>query len=104
MTASERREEIIQILQLKRYFVPMRELAEEFGVSTRTIRSDMNFLETNYPLETAEGNGGGVKLADWYKPHRRMFRQKHIDAIKRAMPNATEEDAEAFQELLQMFA
>ena len=82
----------------------MRELAEEFDVANRTIRSDITILTREYPLETTRGNGGGVKLADWYKPHRRVLSQKHIDALERGILSANADDAEAFREILRLLA
>ena len=48
-------------------------LALELGVTRRTIRSDITALTVDYPLETQRGNGGCVKVADWYHPHRNIL-------------------------------
>ena len=72
MGANERRAEIMRILIGKRHET-MRALADELHVTTRTIRTDITALTADYPLETARGNGGCVKLADWYHPHKRLL-------------------------------
>lgn len=51
----------------------MGRLALELGVTRRTIRSDITALTVDYPLETQRGNGGCVKVADWYHPHRNIL-------------------------------
>ena len=44
----------------------MQVLAAELGVTDRTIRNDILVLTAEYPLETSRGNGGGVRIADWW--------------------------------------
>lgn len=51
----------------------MGRLALKLGVTRRTIRSDITALTVDYPLETQRGNGGCVKVADWYHPHRNIL-------------------------------
>lgn len=47
----------------------MKELAEAHGVTTRTIRFDVEHLSLTHPIETVRGRYSGcVKLSDWYEP------------------------------------
>ena len=47
----------------------MKELAEMHGVTTRTIRLDVDRLSLTHPIETVRGRYDGcVKLPDWYVP------------------------------------
>ena len=62
----------MRILTTRRHET-MGRLAEELRVSIRTIRSDITMLTVDYPLETQRGNGGCVKVADWYHPHRNIL-------------------------------
>ena len=71
MIPSERRAEIMRILTARRRET-MGRLADELHVTSRTIRSDVIALMVDYPLETQRGNGGCVKVADWYHPHRNI--------------------------------
>lgn len=79
MTPSERRAEIMKILTARRRET-MGRLANELHVTSRTIRSDVIALTVDYPLETQRGNGGCVKVADWYHPHRNILscEQQHV--------------------------
>lgn len=72
MTAGERRIEIMRILTARRSDTAPR-LAAELGVSVCTIYRDIIALMADYPLETQRGNGGCVKVADWYHPHRNIL-------------------------------
>ena len=61
MTLNERRAEIVKILKFRgqeRIAV----LAHETGVSIRTMKGDIQELMKEYPIETARGNGGSVRL------------------------------------------
>ena len=66
MTPSERREAILRVLCQRRQD-KIDNLAEEFGVSVRTIKNDIEELTLAHPIETVRGRyGGGVKVADGY--------------------------------------
>lgn len=87
MSANERRAEIIRILVARRY-ESMQVLAAELGVSDRTIRNDILVLTSEYPLETARGNGGGVRIADWYHPHKNILSKEQISVLEQLMSKA----------------
>lgn len=103
MDASGRRDEIMRIMTVLRRRT-MRELASETGVTDRTIRNDITYLMTLYPLETIRGNGGCVTLPDWYKPRKRVFTLKQVKALNGPLKHADPEQAEAVNELLEAFA
>lgn len=80
MTMNERRAEIMRILVARRA-TTMPVLARTFGVTTRTIQNDILALTVDYPLETKQGNGGCVKVADWYHPHRNILSNEQQDVL-----------------------
>ncbi|MDE6253567.1 MAG: HTH domain-containing protein [Lachnospiraceae bacterium] len=98
MSANERRAEIMRILS-ERKQESMQVLATEFGVSDRTIKSDILALMAEYFLETVRGNGGGVRIADWYHPYKNIFSKGQISVLEQLMPKADEEQK---QVLIQM--
>ena len=51
MTAIERREAILDVLCVRRKD-QVKNLAVEFGVSEKTIRTDLEVLGCSYPIET----------------------------------------------------
>ena len=59
MTASERRNAILEILCMRRV-EKINNLAFQFGVTEKTIRRDILTLSLEYPIYTAQGNGGGI--------------------------------------------
>ena len=59
MTASESRNAILEDLCMRR-FERINNLAFQYGVTERTIRNDIMTLSLEYPIYTAQGNGGGI--------------------------------------------
>ena len=68
MNTAHRRMEIINILILRRH-VTASELAQEFGVSVRTIQYDIQALSPVYPIYTKQGENGEIFIRDDYKPY-----------------------------------
>ena len=68
MNTTNRRTEIMNILIIRRH-TPARELAEEFGVTTRTIQRDIQALSPSFPVYTKQGGDGGIYIGDDYKPY-----------------------------------
>ena len=67
MNTADRRTEIINILIIRRR-TTARELADEFGVTTRTIQKDIQALSPGYPIYTKQGGDGGIFIGEDYKP------------------------------------
>lgn len=103
MTAIERREAILDALCVRRQ-EQVSNLAEEFGVNERTIRRDLLELGCSYPIETTRGNGGGVKIADWYHRDRRYLSPEQADVLKRLISLAEGHDLDVLNGILNQFA
>ena len=103
MTASERQQEILCVL-VKRRQAKTEDLAAILGVTERTIRSDVTTLSLKYPIETVKGRyGGGIRLAGWFRPDRKVLAQEQIDAIRKAAPFLQGEDRQALLSILAQF-
>lgn len=99
MTMNERRAEIMRILVASRA-TTMPVLARTFGVTTRTIQNDILALTVDYPLETQRGNGGCVKVADWYHPYRNLLSEEQQSTLSQLMESANEQQAKVLREML----
>ena len=78
--ANERRRAILELL-CQRKQDTMRNLANEFHVSLRTICYDIDELTRNYPIVTIRGKyKGGVKIADGY-----LLDQKYLNLEQRQL-------------------
>ncbi len=87
MSANERRAELMRILIARRQDT-MPNLAAELGVNVRTIQRDVLALTEDYPLITAQGNGGGVKLEDGYYPHKNILSRDQMKVLAALMQKA----------------
>ena len=102
MTPNKRRSEIINTLILRRRD-NVKNLAFEFDVSERTIKSDIEMLTIDYPLETIRGNGGCVKIADDYRSYNYQLPQKHEKALINLLDKTEEVEYKAVCEILAAF-
>ena len=102
MGANERRAEIMRILIGKRHET-MRALADELHVTTRTIRTDITALTVDYPLETARGNGGCVRLADWYHPYKRLLSREQQQVLTELVAVSDARQSRVLRELLSAY-
>ncbi|EOC99345.1 HTH domain-containing protein [Caldisalinibacter kiritimatiensis] len=104
MGPNERRMEIIEVL-CKRRQDTMANLAFEFGVSTRTIRNDIDILSLSYPIETIRGRyGGGVKVADGYYLNRKYLKPEQQELLERLRASLSGNDLAVINSILKDFA
>lgn len=82
MGASERRSEIIRILCRRRHET-ISNLAEEFGVSTRTILRDIEVLSATEPIYTLCGRYGGVFVTDDYVMSKMYMTEAELSVLKK---------------------
>lgn len=104
LKANERRQKILEILCVRRQET-MENLAQEFNVTTRTIRSDIEELTLAHPTETVRGRyGGGARVADGYYLGRKYLKPDQQELLKRLSENLTGEDLATMNSILSEFA
>ena len=83
MGTAERRYEMMKILCRRRYET-IRNLASEFGVSTRTIQRDIEVLSRTEPIYTQFGKyGGGVYVVKNYSMDRMYMTDAEINILQK---------------------
>lgn len=81
MGTAERRKEIMRMLCRRRHET-ISNLAEEFGVSTRTILRDIDVLSVAEPIYTQCGRyGGGVYVSDDYSMSRMYMTENELSIL-----------------------
>ncbi len=80
MNTTNRRTEIMNILILRRH-TTARELADELGVTTRTIQRDIQALSPGFPVYTKQGGDGGIYIGDDYKPYVNTLSADELDTL-----------------------
>ena len=80
MGTAERRREIMRILCRRRYDT-ISNLAEELGVSIRTILRDIEVLSLTEPIYTQCGRYGGVYVTEDYMWNRMYMTEKELSVL-----------------------
>lgn len=100
MSQAERHLQLLHVLCLRRHDT-YDNLAHEFNVCKRTIRYDVAALMCAYPIETVCGRyGGGVKVADDYRPYRRSLNRKQVDLLVRLGAQLEGDDLDTLNSIL----
>ena len=102
MTAAERRQAILEVLCLRRHET-RENLANEFGVSKRTIESDVLNLMLTYPVYTVQGNGGGIYVTDNFRLDRPRMNEKQTALLQKVLLTLSGEDKETMQNIINIY-
>lgn len=103
MRATERRMAILEALCERRHD-SVENLANEFGVSIRTIKYDIEALILSYPVYTTQGNGGGVHVVDGYYIGRKYLKPSQEALLQKLQETLSEEEQKIMKEILKTFA
>ena len=100
----ERRNAIIHILNSERH-TTMAKLASELDVGMRTIRKDITALSLTFPLLTVRGRyGGGVELADWFRPSAHTLSPRQEELLQRLKLPLAGDDLIVMNSILAQFS
>lgn len=102
MTASERRNAILEDLCARR-FERINNLAFQYGVTERTIRNDIMILSLEYPIYTAQGNGGGIYVDKNFRLGRVYLKNEQQELLERLLPGLDGKDKEVMKAILKTF-
>ena len=91
MGTAERRLEMLKYICRKRN-TTLKELAERFGVSVRTVQRDIYEIEITFrvPLEVRRGHDGGISMLGDYLPTR-TYMQKEENELLRKLANVAKD-------------
>jgi predicted DNA-binding transcriptional regulator YafY len=100
MSAGERRREIMNILEGRR-FETIANLAFHFGKSIRTIKYDIAALiDAREPIETQPSKGGGVRIARDYRAYKGDVSEEQQTLLVSLMKGMNAHDSRLIRELL----
>ena len=104
ITPTERRIAILKVL-CKRRCEKIKNLANECGVSERTIRTDIEHLSLSYPIETICGrHGGGIRIVGDFDLDRRYLNQQQKSLLERLKGELSGQDMLIMNSILNDFA
>lgn len=102
MNAGDRRAEILSHLSSVRQST-VSDLAQKFDVSKRTIRYDIETLTLTAPIETVQGNGGGIRILDWYRHDRKTLAPEQVSLLKKLAPTLKGQELTVLNSILTQF-
>lgn len=102
MTAAERQQAILEVLCMRRHET-RENLANEFGVSKRTIEYDVLNLMLTYPVYTVQGNGGGIYVTDNFRLDRPRMNEKQTALLQKVLLTLSGEDKETMQNIINIY-
>ncbi len=104
MSLWDRRKAILAYLNDRRYDT-VRNLAETFQVSERTIRKDIEELSCSYPIQTVRGRyGGGIYIAEWFHWQSNVLSPMQEELLRRLLLTLTGEDVIIMRSILVKFS
>jgi predicted DNA-binding transcriptional regulator YafY len=104
LNLSERQDAIMDILHKERHTTTAR-LSAEFDVTERTIRNDITALSLRLPILTVRGRyGGGVKLADWFRPCAKTLSPQQEELLRRLKTALAGDDLIVLNSILVQFS
>lgn len=101
--ATERRQQMIEYLCEVR-FTTRPKLMQEFNVSKNTVDRDLQILMCSYPIETSQGTGGGVRIAEGYILGIKYMNEVQIDLLKRLSETLTGEDLAVMRGIIKKYS
>ena len=99
----ERRLSIVAAL-CKRHSDTIGNLAAEYGVSDRTMRTDIASLSYSFPIYTQQGNGGGVFMDGGYTLGREYLTQEQENLLVKLSRTLGVREAEIIETIIHEFA
>ena len=102
MNAVERRLEIIDIIYEEHGTTSSR-LAVCFGVSKRTIMSDIQWLSLYYPIYVEYGRNGGIYLTENYIPRKKYLTDEQTQLLKTILKKHDGEEAQLLEYILKTY-
>ena len=102
MSTADRRMEIISILVVSGH-VTAGELAQEFGVTRRTILNDVSALTYGYLIYTKQEACGGIFIMDSYKPYNNTLTPLEQERLKGMYDAPEGEDKKILERVLRKY-
>ena len=101
-STTDRRQMILEYLLDNKRTTRM-ELSNRFGVSLRTIERDVIVLSCSYPIETQQGGGGGIFIAEGYRLGMKYLTEEQASLLERISETLSGEDLSIVKSIIKTF-
>ena len=103
MSSKERREQIVELICMKRY-VTISELIRKLNVSKSTILRDITELSLSYPIYTKDGRNGGIYIEEGFRLNKKEYlSDEQENLLKELTGTVNESQAKILQQILSTF-
>ena len=102
-STTERRQLILEYISDCRQ-VTVNDIVNEFQISEKTARTDVQILACSHPIYTQQGGAGGVRAMDGWYLSRRYLHEDQEALLRSLLPGLQPEDQETMQRILTAFA
>lgn len=103
MTASDRREQIRNLISFKRE-TTVAELMSRFNVSKNTILHDLDILTPTTSFTTVSGRGGGIYASPGWYASSAYLNKEQENLLKRLLPQMkSEADIKTLESIIHAF-
>ena len=75
----------------------------EFGVTTRTIRKDIQALSPGYPIYTQQGGAGGIFIEESYKPYINTLSTDELKTLRDVYEHAEGEQKKILLQIIHKY-
>ena len=103
LCVTERRIMILRRI-IKNQKTTRQELADEFGVSTKTVSRDIDFLSSFAPIYTKHGNSGGIYILTEYITNRKFLTYEEEKCLYCLVERATIREKQIVLGIIQKFS
>ena len=101
-STTDRRQMILEHLLDNRH-ATRKELADKFGVSTRTIERDVIVLSCSYPIDTQQGGGGGIFIAEGYRLGMKYLTEEQFLLLEKLSQNLSCDELNIMNGIIKTF-
>ncbi len=102
MSPSERRSAILDLLCERRHETTAN-LAALFGVTERTIRSDLTALSCSCPIQMVRGRYGGIRVDGDFRRDRQFLSSKQTALLKKLIETLEGDELTVMKGILAQF-
>ena len=100
---TERRQLILEYISDHRK-VTISDLVNEFHISEKTARNDVQILSCSHPIYTQQGGAGGVRTMDGWYLSRRYLHDDQEALLRSLLPGLQPEQQKTMEAILTAFA
>ncbi len=100
---TERRQEMLEFLCQVRH-TNLAIIMERFGISRATAIRDIQLLSCSYPIDTQQGGGGGIYIADGFRLGMKYLTDDQSDLLEKLSDTLSGEELATMQSILKTFS